>query len=86
MLKYVVLIGVLLSSCVALAADEGLGVAKRLAPLPDPDGKPAAADKPVKVFILLGQSNMLGFGRVGPTDKIGTLEYMVKGKYAHLIE
>ncbi len=26
--------------------------------LPDPDGKPAAADKPVKVFILLGQSNM----------------------------
>jgi len=27
--------------------------------LPDPDGKPAALDNPVKVFILLGQSNML---------------------------
>ena len=29
--------------------------------LPDPDTKPAAMDKPVKVFILLGQSNMLGW-------------------------
>jgi hypothetical protein len=56
--------------------------------LSDPDGKPAAQDKPVKVFILLGQSNMLGFGRVGPSDRPGTLEYMVKekGKYPHLVD
>ena len=54
--------------------------------LPDPDATPAAADKPVKVFILLGQSNMLGFGRVDPEDKNGTLKYLVKeGKYPHLV-
>ncbi len=28
--------------------------------LPDPDTKPPATDKPVKVFILMGQSNMTG--------------------------
>ncbi|MCA9216373.1 MAG: hypothetical protein KDB27_25065 [Planctomycetales bacterium] len=41
--------------------------------LPEPDGKPADQTKPVKVFILLGQSNMLGFGKIGPADKNGTL-------------
>jgi len=30
--------------------------------LPDPDGKPGDATKPVKVYILAGQSNMVGFG------------------------
>ena len=29
--------------------------------LPDPDGKPADMSRPVQVYILLGQSNMLGF-------------------------
>jgi alpha-galactosidase len=57
-------------------------------PLPDPDGQSADLNKPVQVFILLGQSNMLGFGRVGPADQQGTLEYMIKekGKYQHLID
>ena len=45
--------------------------------LPDPDGKPADMSKPVKVFILLGQSNMLGFGKIAG-DKDGTLEHAVK--------
>ena len=56
--------------------------------LPDPDGKPADLSKPVKVFILLGQSNMLGFGRVGPEDKNGTLQYLTgaKGRYPHLVD
>ncbi len=56
--------------------------------LPDPDTKPAATDKPVKVFILLGQSNMLGFGKVGPDEKKGTLEYLTgkEGKYPHLVD
>lgn len=56
--------------------------------LPDPDGQPAPQDKPVQVFIMLGQSNMLGFGRVGPADKPGTLEYMTqsKDKYPHLVD
>jgi autotransporter-associated beta strand protein len=33
-------------------------------PLPDPDGSSGTGTKPVKVFILSGQSNMVGFGRV----------------------
>ncbi len=42
----------------------------------------------MQVFILMGQSNMLGFGKVGPEDKQGTLEYLIKkeGKYRHLVE
>jgi hypothetical protein len=57
-------------------------------PLPDPDGKPADMSKPVQVYILLGQSNMLGAGRIGPEDKEGTLENAVrkKGKYPYLID
>jgi hypothetical protein len=35
--------------------------------LPPPDANPVAKDKPVKVYILSGQSNMLGFGRVDGT-------------------
>ncbi len=56
--------------------------------LPDPDGKPSDQTKPVKVFILLGQSNMLGFGRVGPEDQQGTLTHLIKqeGKYPHLVD
>lgn len=32
--------------------------------LPDPDAKPPATDKPVKVYILSGQSNMVGMGDI----------------------
>ena len=56
-------------------------------PLPDPDGKPADMSKPVQVYILMGQSNMLGMGKVpGTTD--GTLEYAVKtkNKYPYLVD
>ncbi len=44
--------------------------------------------KSVKVYVMLGQSNMLGFGRVGPKETIGSLEFMVKekGKYSHLVD
>ena len=43
--------------------------------------------KPVQVYILLGQSNMLGFGRVGG-DNDCTLEHAVKSKklYPYLID
>ena len=47
------------------------------AELPDPDGKPANMSKPVKVFIIMGQSNTLEMGRV-KGDKEGTLEHAVK--------
>ena len=49
----------------------------RAADLPRPDDKPADMSKPVKVFILMGQSNMLGFGKIAG-DKPGTLEHAVK--------
>ncbi len=56
--------------------------------LPKPDGKPADMSKPVKVFIMMGQSNMLGFGRLGPDSQKGSLEFYVKseGKYPFLID
>ncbi|MFO8013596.1 MAG: sialate O-acetylesterase [Phycisphaerae bacterium] len=56
-------------------------------PLPDPAGKPADMTKPVQVFILLGQSNMLGAGKV-KGDKEGTLTYAVqeKNKYPYLVD
>jgi hypothetical protein len=38
--------------------------------LPDPDGKEADIPTPVQVFILLGQSNMLGAGKIGPADNV----------------
>ncbi|MDB4438402.1 sialate O-acetylesterase [bacterium] len=57
------------------------------AELPDPDGKPADMSKPVKVYILMGQSNMLGFGKVDG-DKEGSLESAVKKEnlYPYLVD
>ena len=54
--------------------------------LPDPDGEPANMRKPVQVYILLGQSNMLGFGKI-KGDK-GSLEQAVKEKdlYPYLVD
>jgi len=48
------------------------------APMPRPDGKPADMSKKVKVFILLGQSNMVGAGKVKGGD--GSLEFRGEGK------
>ncbi len=36
----------------------------RAADLPDPDDKPADMSKPVKVFVMLGQSNMVGMAHI----------------------
>lgn len=57
-----------------------------VAQLPDPDDKPADMTKPVQVYILMGQSNMLGFGKVSGGD--GSLEYAVKEKnlYPYLVD
>lgn len=48
--------------------------------------KPADTSKPVKVFILLGQSNMLGMGKIKGGE--GSLEYAVKEKkkYPYLVD
>ena len=46
------------------------------------------SSQPVQVFILLGQSNMVGMGKVKGIDKAGTLEHAVKkeGLYSFLVE
>ena len=56
--------------------------------LPQPDAKPADTNKPFKVFILLGQSNMVGMGDIGPETNKGTLTYLTKkdGRYPFLID
>jgi len=56
--------------------------------LADPDGKPADMSKPVQVYILMGQSNMLGFGKIGAADKPGSLTHAVKekNKYPYLVD
>jgi hypothetical protein len=50
--------------------------------LPAPDGEEADMSKPVQVYVLLGQSNMLGLG------KLASLENAVKtkGKYPYLVD
>ncbi len=55
--------------------------------LPRPDGKEADMSKPVQVYILLGQSNMLGMGRIAG-EKDGSLEHAVKvrNKYPYLVD
>jgi hypothetical protein len=56
--------------------------------LPDPDGKSADMSKPVQVYILLGQSNMLGFGKISGADKPGTLEHATRTEklYPYLVD
>jgi len=52
------------------------------------DDEPADLSQPVQVYILLGQSNMLGFGKIGAADKPGSLAHAVKEKklYSYLID
>ena len=66
----------------------GKSVANRNAELPKPDGKPADLKKAVQVYILLGQSNMLGFGKVGAADTAGSLTHAVTENklYPYLID
>ncbi len=54
-------------------------------PLPTHDGSPGVTDRPVKVYILSGQSNMVGFGRRSGSGP-GTLQTMVlqENKFPHL--
>jgi alpha-galactosidase len=43
--------------------------------LPDPDGKPGDSTKPVKVYILAGQSNMVGMGNLSGAKNVYTGVY-----------
>jgi len=77
------------SVCIA-AWGAATGLAFAASQIPDPiprtDGKPADMSKPVKVFILMGQSNAIGFGKI--TGGEGSLENAVKtkGKYPYLVD
>ncbi len=55
-------------------------------PLPAHDGAPGVSNKPVKVYILAGQSNMVGFGQIYGTAP-GTLATMTQreNKFPHLL-
>ena len=44
--------------------------------LPAPDGKPGDAAKPVKVYILAGQSNMVGMGNLSGAKNVYTGVYL----------
>lgn len=54
--------------------------------IPRSDGSPADMTRPVQVFILLGQSNMVGLGKVTGEDI--SLEHAVreKQKYSYLVD
>ena len=54
----------LLLACAALAAAAPAQEAQDEAPLP--------------VYILMGQSNMVGFGRIEPVEQQGTLQHLVE--------
>ena len=43
--------------------------------LPDPDGKPGSTSGPVKVYILAGQSNMVGMGNLSGAKNVYTGVY-----------
>ncbi|YCM42321.1 sialate O-acetylesterase [Verrucomicrobiaceae bacterium 227] len=75
-----------ISSLLAVIVLGLVGVANAEKTLPDPDGKEADMSKPVQVYILMGQSNMLGFGKIKGGD--GSLEHAVKEKklYPYLVD
>ncbi len=56
-------------------------------PLPDYDGNNGVTTKPVKVYILSGQSNMVGFGRVSGSIA-GTLDNLVntQNRFPNLVD
>jgi hypothetical protein len=76
-LLYILLLALALSSIATASVAE---------PIPKWDGKPADMTKPVQVFILLGQSNMVGLGKVKGGDI--SLENAVKekNKYRYLVD
>ncbi len=58
-------------------ASLGLNAAEEIpAQLPDPDGASGNAAKPVKVYILAGQSNMVGMGNLSGAKNVYTGVYL----------
>lgn len=80
--------GIATLSAVGIAQVEQVEPVEQAASRQDSSQTAADPPQPVQVYIMLGQSNMLGFGRVGPVETVGSLEYLVKTqqKYPHLID
>ena len=76
----------LLGSARATAAETLATNPKRQ--LARPDDQPANQTKKVKVFILLGQSNMVGMGDIEPEGTNGTLTTLVRKekRYPFLVD
>ena len=72
--------------CLAAVLALGLSGAWAAETIARHDGKPADMTKPVQVFILLGQSNMVGLGKVKGGEI--SLEHAVKEKkkYQYLVD
>ncbi|HUT13167.1 MAG TPA: sialate O-acetylesterase, partial [Thermoguttaceae bacterium] len=68
--KAALVLAALISSSLTILAAE---VPKEL---PDPDGKPGDATQPVKVYILAGQSNMVGMGELSGAKNVYTGVYL----------
>jgi len=51
-------------------------------------GRPTNSNSPVQVYIMMGQSNMLGEGKISPATTNGTLEFAVQTehKYPYLVD
>jgi len=77
-------VGIAIGLSIVSAAEPTAPVANQN--LPKPDGKPADMTKPVQVFLLLGQSNMVGLGKVKGGEI--SLEHAVKEKkkYQYLVD
>ncbi len=73
--------------CIGLIAGAGAFAETDAHSIPRYDGREPDMSKPVQVFILMGQSNMLGFGRTFGNSE-GFLEYAVreKGLYPYLVD
>jgi hypothetical protein len=54
--------------------------------LPDPDTTPPDTTKPVKVYILSGQSNMVGIGYVNDPDPGSLSTVTAEGTFPHLVD
>ena len=82
--RFLSLYALLALTCAVLPLPIGADASR--APLPDPDGRPANTSQPVQVFILMGQSNMLGFGKIKGGN--GSLTHAVKekNKYPYLVD
>ncbi|MFN0128572.1 MAG: sialate O-acetylesterase [Verrucomicrobiales bacterium] len=82
-------LGALARSLIAVTAMAPLAfraASAQESPISKHDGRPADMTQPVQVFILMGQSNMVGLGKVQGGD--GSLEFAVKEKkkYPYLAE